>query len=232
MTDFKRIKAIDGLRGLSIVLVLLCHLDVPYFQGGFVGVDVFFVISGFVITRSLYDHFSDRGRITSFYERRSRRLLPSLMLTLLGCYSVFSLLYASADQQRLAKTTAWAARGVSNILCSQTAGYFDDASLENPLLHTWSLAVEEQFYILLALLLFVVRSAGIRDGNKIRSILLMAIAVGAFLSLALAIHLSHANSRFSYFMLPTRFWEIGFGSLLFLAGKKVHIPTHPLLLPL
>jgi peptidoglycan/LPS O-acetylase OafA/YrhL len=221
MIDFKRIKAIDGLRGLSILLVILCHLDVPWFRGGYVGVDVFFAISGYVITGSLYHHFADAKLISGFYERRARRLLPSLLATLLVCYGAFSLIYEAPDFRHLLEVGALAAIGASNFFFSRTTGYFDDSALENPLLHTWSLAVEEQFYILLAVFLFLVRSGGLRDAERIKRILLHFVAGGTLLSLALAVYLSHPNARFSYFQLPTRFWEIGSGSLLFFVSQKI-----------
>jgi peptidoglycan/LPS O-acetylase OafA/YrhL len=226
MNDFKRIQAIDGLRGFSILLVILCHLDVPYFHGGFVGVDVFFVISGFVITGSLYNHLADSNLVTSFYERRLRRLLPSLLATLLICFFAFSLRDEKGDLHNLAEATGWATLGLSNFLFSHTAGYFDDSSLENPLLHTWSLGVEEQFYVLFATFLVVARLICRRDGDRMKTLLLWSMALTTFLSLALSVHLSKSGGRLSYFLLPTRFWEIGAGSLLLLLTKRVSVPIY------
>lgn len=229
MADTRHIKPIDGLRGLSILLVILCHLDVPWFRGGFVGVDVFFVISGFVITNSLDKRLCDPDVIRAFYERRIRRLLPSLTLVAAACCAVFPFIKDSIDQSNLVRTAGWAIMGLSNFYFSRSAGYFDDTAQENPLLHTWSLAVEEQFYILFAVLLVLIRLVWPREQAGIRSKLFWSVAAGTIISLACSVLLSHANARFSYFMLPCRFWEIGAGSLLFLLSGKIRLRAHPLL---
>jgi len=218
--DFERIRSIDGLRGLSILLVLLCHLGIPGFSGGFVGVDVFFVISGFVITGSLYPHLCDPDLIASFYERRIRRLLPSLLVTVSICCLAFLLLYEADQRANLAMSTAFAILGLSNFYFSHNGGYFDDTSLDNPLIHTWSLAVEEQFYVLFTILLILARMAYLREPKTLPRALVVWMTIGTVLSLALSLYLSKANARFSYFLLPTRFWEIGVGSLLCFARER------------
>src|SRR5476649_1401810 len=150
-----RIRTLDGLRGASIIFVLLNHLGFWGFTGGYVGVDVFFVISDYVITRSIRDHYGDPDFLLSFYERRIRRLLPSLILTILFCYGMAQLFFDAADRLAINSSILPSVLGVSNFLFYKQAGYFDETSIEKPLLHTWSLSVEEQFYITYALLIFL-----------------------------------------------------------------------------
>ena len=146
---------VDGLRAVAVLAVVLCHAGFRALGGGFTGVDVFFTISGFVVTTSLLrdlsrDAFSFRG----FYARRAKRLAPALYL-MLSATLVFSLLFSFPDDTfHLAKNVLAVATMTSNIFLSKQTGYFDAAAADQPLLHTWSLSVEEQFYVVLPLLLF------------------------------------------------------------------------------
>jgi peptidoglycan/LPS O-acetylase OafA/YrhL len=148
---------IDGLRAVAIVPVVLFHAGVSAFPGGFVGVDVFFVISGFLIT-GLIRHEIDTGTfsLVNFYERRVRRLLPALFAMLLAVTVFAAWLMLPADLADYAKSVLATSLFASNFLFWQEAGYFGRAAEEIPLLHTWSLAVEEQFYILFPLFLVFV----------------------------------------------------------------------------
>ncbi|MGH7656940.1 MAG: acyltransferase family protein, partial [Gemmatimonadales bacterium] len=142
---------IEGLRAIAVLLIVAFHAGVPGFTGGFVGVDVFFVLSGYLITWLLVDEAERTGTINlgRFYARRARRLLPALALVLIVTLAVTALLYAPYEQRVLAKTWAATAFYASNIhFASDAMNYHGAAAETNPLLHTWSLSVEEQFYLL------------------------------------------------------------------------------------
>src|SRR5262249_20577180 len=139
---------IDGLRAVAVLPVVLFHLNISQFSGGFVGVDVFFVISGYLITRLISAEMADGGySVTNFYVRRARRIFPALFC-MCAVTAVFVLLFGlPSDARRFSSSLAAATLFVSNIYFYATADYFAAAAETQPLLHTWSLAVEEQFYI-------------------------------------------------------------------------------------
>jgi peptidoglycan/LPS O-acetylase OafA/YrhL len=143
---------IDGLRAAAVIPVLLYHADVAPFSGGYIGVDVFFVISGYLITSLIIeDHNDGRFSILRFYERRMRRIFPALFTVMFFCLAVGFLLFMPADFRRLGATVAATTLFSSNFLFVRQGGYFDSGTELKPLLHTWSLAVEEQYYILFPL---------------------------------------------------------------------------------
>jgi peptidoglycan/LPS O-acetylase OafA/YrhL len=212
---------IDGLRALAVLAVLGFHAGLTQFGGGFVGVDVFFVISGFVITAKIRaeveaGHFSVAG----FYERRIRRILPMLAATLLGTALAAPLLLPPEARDDLARSLAACAGFVSNLYFWKTSGYFDVAAQTRPLLHTWSLSVEEQFYLVIPLLLPVLlrRSAALAAGI----VLLAALA-----SFGLGLWLTPRAPTTSFYLLPTRAWELLIGSLPAFVGPG-SIPTRAL----
>ena len=145
---------IDGLRGVAVLLVLFFHLDLSPFEGGYIGVDVFFVISGYLISTILINKI-DNGTFSfkDFYLRRAKRLMPSMLfvviLSMLMAYVIFPL---SLFERSLKSSTA-AVLSFSNIFFFKESGYFDSSAHLKPLLHTWSLAVEEQFYLIFPFLL-------------------------------------------------------------------------------
>lgn len=199
---------IDGLRAVAVIAVLLFHTRVFHMFGGFVGVDIFFVISGFLITTLLLqDIGNNRFSIISFYERRGRRLLPALLLVL-GVASLAAnkllLPYDARDFGRQLLATLFFC---SNLLFARQTGYFDAPAEMKPLLHCWSLAVEEQFYILYPLFLFLVT----RYFKK-----RYALAIGTVLtaSLALSIHNLGSHSAANFYVPYTRAWELLIGGLL------------------
>jgi peptidoglycan/LPS O-acetylase OafA/YrhL len=210
-----RIKTLDGLRGLSIILVFLNHLGFGLFEGGYVGVDVFFVISGFVITRSIRNHYGDPDFLSAFYERRIRRLLPSLITTILVCYGISQLFFDASDRLTINSSILPSALGFSNLFFYKQAGYFDETSIEKPLLHTWSLSVEEQFYIAYALLIFLLHKPVFKSHTKPAAALRLILLLSATASLLLSACVTNKHGSFSYFLIPTRFWEIGLGCLAF-----------------
>jgi peptidoglycan/LPS O-acetylase OafA/YrhL len=206
---------IDGLRALAVVPVVFYHLGTNWVPGGFVGVDIFFVISGFLITGLLAAEI-DAGdySVARFYVRRARRIFPALFFMCL-CYAGFALVYylpneVEAFRQSLLATTLF----VSNIHFYLTQDYFGAAANTKPLLHTWSLAVEEQFYIVFPLLLFLLR----RRAPAAERWILLAMA-GA--SLAVSIHLSDADPTAAFYLPHSRAWELLIGSLLAVGGLPV-----------
>ncbi|MEX1231337.1 MAG: acyltransferase family protein [Planctomycetaceae bacterium] len=197
---------IDGLRAVAVLSVVFCHADFG-FQGGFVGVDVFFVISGYLITSLiLKDLAQGTFSLVDFWERRIRRILPALLVVTLitmiaGWFLMMPNAYAS-----LGKSVVGLALLVSNVQFWLETGYFQAAAEEKPLLHTWSLAVEEQFYLAVPLFLFLLA--------RIKRIGWASfIFVGsAILSLGLSIRETGGSGNF--YLLPTRAWELCVGSLL------------------
>ena len=214
---------IDGLRALAVLPVLLFHAGVPGFSGGFVGVDIFFVISGYLITSIiLADLQAERFRILSFYERRARRILPALFLVM-GVTLALSLAFlAPADLVDFAYSVLATTGFLSNFLFWYESGYFDSATEMKPLLHTWSLAVEEQYYLFFPVLLI-----GLWRLPK-RLFVGTMVVLGCF-SLALA----HWATTFAqdprvvsgaFYLLPTRGWELLAGAALALPAPQRAAP--------
>ncbi|PIQ44311.1 MAG: acyltransferase [Gammaproteobacteria bacterium CG11_big_fil_rev_8_21_14_0_20_46_22] len=142
-------KHIDGLRALAVVSVLFLHLGFSLFSGGYVGVDIFFVISGFLITNIIVKELENRGKFCfiNFYTRRANRILPALVFILALSFLLSAWLLNLAKFKIYGGSLATAAISFSNVFFYKQAGYFDIFSQSSPLLHTWSLGVEEQFYI-------------------------------------------------------------------------------------
>jgi peptidoglycan/LPS O-acetylase OafA/YrhL len=146
---------IDGLRAIAVLSVLLFHIDVTAFSGGYIGVDVFFVISGFLITRLIRDEILQSGRLSfaNFYLRRARRLLPSFLFTLAVCFVVAVFLFPPPLMEQFSGSLLYSIISLANVHFWGQSGYFDTTSIYKPLLHIWSLSVEEQFYLVWPLLL-------------------------------------------------------------------------------
>ncbi|MDI1253504.1 acyltransferase family protein [Thermomonas sp.] len=221
--DYRR--HIDGLRALAVLAVVAYHAGVPWVQGGFVGVDVFFVISGFLITGLLFREFSTTGDISlvGFYERRVRRLAPALLLVLaatLALGSVF-LVPVGGEQQGLAKSAIATVLLVSNFyFANATGGYFDAPAAAQPLLHTWSLSVEEQFYLVWPGLMLLLgrwsHRRGIGFDRPLGGLLVLVFVV----SLALSIITTASHREFAFFGSPTRAWEFAAGGLVYVFATK------------
>jgi peptidoglycan/LPS O-acetylase OafA/YrhL len=208
-----------------VAVVVGYHVDLPGFGGGFVGVDVFFVISGFLITALLLDELRQRGSIDllAFYVRRARRLLPVFFVVVAATLllGAFLLLPFGGEQQGLAYSTRAAALYVSNVYFAQTTrGYFDMPSDLVPLLHTWSLAVEEQFYLVGPLVLiacaWAARHRKWRVGVVIAAVLAVVFAASLTYS-SLASAAGGKAARFAFFGLPSRAWELAMGAGIALA---------------
>ena len=173
---------IDGLRALAVIPVILFHAGFELFSGGFVGVDVFFVISGYLITTILIEDIEkNRFSLTSFYERRARRILPALFFVMFICIPFAWMWMLPSQMKDFSQSLIAVSFFASNILFWRESGYFDAAAEEKPLLHTWSLAVEEQYYVLFPIFLFFAWRYG---KNKV----FWMIVVFAVLSLARISH--------------------------------------------
>lgn len=149
-------REIDGLRAVAVLPVVLFHAGFELFSGGYVGVDIFFVISGYLITTIILAELeNDRFSLTGFYERRARRILPALALVVLACIPAALWLMNPAQLTDFSNSIIAVSLFSSNLLFWRESGYFSAAAEEKPLLHTWSLAVEEQYYILFPLFLML-----------------------------------------------------------------------------
>ncbi|RMR09577.1 Acyltransferase 3 [Pseudomonas syringae pv. helianthi] len=199
---------IDGLRALAVIPVILFHAGLPLFSGGFVGVDIFFVISGYLITSIISAQmFAGRFSLIDFYERRARRILPALYVMMLICLPVAWLTLDPSDLKYFAKSLVAVPTFSSNVLFWLESGYFDATAELKPLLHTWTLAVEEQYYLFFPLLLMLAWGMG----RKWLIALLIGIALA---SLTLAELGAHQNASNAFYLLPARAWELLTGSFI------------------
>lgn len=199
---------IDGLRALAVVPVILFHAGFKVFSGGYIGVDIFFVISGYLITTILLvERTNGTFSIVQFYERRARRILPALFFVMLACLPFAWLWLLPEDMKSFSQSLIAVPAFVSNFLFWKTSGYFDIAAELKPLLHTWSLAVEEQYYLLFPPLLMFAW----RFGRRVVLTLMLLLFV---CSLLLAQWASVAQPDAAYYLLLTRGWEMMVGSLV------------------
>jgi len=202
-----RSREIDGLRAIAVLAVLLAHAGVPFFSGGFVGVDIFFVISGFLITKIIV-HELEEGTfsIGRFYERRARRILPALFFVVATCL-IAGWVTMSADAfENLGQSVVATVLFSNNILLNLTSGYWETESSFKPLLHTWSLGVEEQYYILVPIILIIIA----RSSRPRFATVLSILAVFSFVTALVA---QPFAPNFVFYELPTRAWELAAGGL-------------------
>ncbi len=210
---------IDGLRAFAIVSVITNHFNKEILPGGYLGVDIFFVISGYVITSSLYGR-NDKSFtefITRFYERRIKRLVPALSLFVL--ISSITICFFNSRPEISLWTGLTSLFGVSNIyLLAQSTDYFAKSTELNVFTHTWSLGVEEQFYLLFP---FIVWFSGLGSKNKngARNLFII-VGILSIASLLGFINLYQSNQSAAYFLMPYRFWEMASGCLIFLGFEK------------
>jgi peptidoglycan/LPS O-acetylase OafA/YrhL len=205
---------IDGLRSVAVLSVVLFHLGTPYIPGGFTGVDIFFVISGYLITGIIADEMHEsRFSLADFYRRRALRILPPL-LVVLAITSLISLaLLLPVEVAEYGQTLVWSVLFFSNVYFYKEINYFNPEAKFNPLLHTWSLAVEEQFYIIVPIILWILFRY---FKNFIRPLFVFTVIVSFVLS-AVFVFISQSAT---FYMLPTRYWEMGVGAIL--ALYKLH----------
>lgn len=202
-------KEIDGLRAIAVLPVILFHAGIMGFSGGYIGVDIFFVISGYLITTIILEEKSnDEFSIVNFYERRTRRIIPALSFVLIFTTIASYLLMPADLLKSYSNSLVSVSTFASNIYFYLSSGYFDTAASEKPLLHTWSLAVEEQYYLFFPIMVALLWSLG-------KKTLFSIIVIISCISLMLAQYLSYKHSiDANFYLIFSRAWELFFGSIL------------------
>lgn len=214
---------IEGLRALAIVLVVADHAGLPGFAGGFVGVDIFFVISGYLITGLLLAEYRDTGRIAfaSFYARRFRRLLPALLLMMATTAIAAWMLLPPSGQAYQAMAGAAASTWMSNLYFAfEHVDYFGAAAESNIYLHTWSLGVEEQFYLAWPLLIAMLlrhRHGGASGGTAI-AIAMPVLLLAGWVACA---WLTQVSAKYAFYLMPARAWQFAAGAVACLYGPRL-----------
>ncbi len=217
MLDFQYKKNIQFLRGLSVIFVFLYHSNISYFQKGYLGVDIFFVISGYVITQRIFQNYETDKKINlfEFYLKRIKRIIPNLFFIVSFTYIIY-LLFGPPDLS-LWNETLSALLGVSNIYyIINDIGYFENV-FDDPLAHTWSLGVEEQFYLFYPFLIF---SIFWTSKNKFLNLQVTFILI-FFISLFFFKNQIETNPSLGFYLSPLRFWELIFGGILFLNTHRI-----------
>ena len=203
---------VDGLRAVAVLAVLLYHLGVPPVSGGFVGVDIFFVISGYLITGIiLSEAAASRFSFADFYARRVRRLLPALIAAIALTFLLAAVLFAPEDLRRASVSTVAALLGASNISFWAESGYFDVTGILKPLLHTWSLAVELQFYLVWPAFLLLLHRFG-------QAFVLAGIIATIIAGTAASIWILQHDPSAAFYLSPFRMHEFAIGAFVVFAG--------------
>lgn len=214
---------IEGMRGIAIGLVLLAHSGLAFAEGGYIGIDVFFVISGFLITTLLVREHQRSGTISlpAFYARRIRRLLPAAAVVLLAIVVLAQLMFSPVRNELLSGDVLSAlAYFVNWHLAAQSVDYFAQGFDASPVQHFWSLAVEEQFYVVWPVTMLILATIALRLGRPVRPTLGIAAAVAGIGSLAYSAYFTGESPTVAYFSTLTRIWELAFGALL----AVLHLP--------
>jgi peptidoglycan/LPS O-acetylase OafA/YrhL len=217
-------REIDGLRAVAVIPVMLFHAGFGLFGGGFVGVDVFFVISGYLITSIIIAELeAGKFSIVNFYERRARRILPALFFVMALCIPAAWLWLLPDDMEGFSQSLVAVTMFSSNILFWQQSGYFDVAAELKPLLHTWSLGVEEQFYVVFPLFLALTWKLG----KSWIVVILMFLAAASLTLTQLGVL---RNPTATFFLLPTRGWELAIGAFaaIYLSKQRHDVVGRPL----
>ena len=214
---------IDGLRALAVLPVILFHAGFEWFSGGFVGVDVFFVISGYLITTIIISEMAEKKfSIVNFYERRARRILPALFFVMAACLPFAWLWLTPTDLKDFGQSLVAVSTFSSNILFWLESGYFDTSAELKPLLHTWSLAVEEQYYILFPIFLMLTWRLGLKW-------ILILLSIVFLISLGVAQWGAYNMPSAAFFLLPTRGWELLIGVFAaFYLKYNTHLKSYSL----
>ncbi|WP_353353761.1 acyltransferase family protein [Intrasporangium sp. DVR] len=208
---------IEGLRSIAVLFVLIYHLGVDRLSGGFAGVDIFFVISGFLITSGLLTEAERSGTVSllKFYARRARRLLPAATVVLVATALVGWQVMPRSEWSDLSTDVIAAALYVVNwALAFRAVDYLAEDAAVSPVQHYWSLSVEEQFYVIIPVMMIVLAWVARRFGFSIRRIITIALAVIVAVSLVYSIRYTDSSPQTAYFYSTTRAWELGIGSLL------------------
>jgi peptidoglycan/LPS O-acetylase OafA/YrhL len=211
---------LDGIRAIAVLSVIVYHLSISLLPGGYLGVDIFFVLSGYLITNIIWrEAISKRFSVARFYERRCRRILPALVVLLIAVSAFAALILLPIDLEGVAKSALATMVFAANIYFFNDTGYFTQVAEQKPLLHVWSLGVEEQFYIIFPLLVVLC----IRWRRSTLIPLTSALVLLSFLSNILADKMALLSGAF--YLLPARAWEIGAGALLALVPPpSISIP--------
>ncbi|HNY42798.1 MAG TPA: acyltransferase family protein, partial [Bryobacteraceae bacterium] len=208
--------ALDGIRAVAILAVLVFHVSPTVLRGGFAGVDVFFVLSGFLITSIIIHDLRNRDfSFREFYLRRAQRLLPNMVAMVMGVLVLWALWMPPTSASQPGRHGMWALLNLSNIhIWRHLGGYWGDAAEQAPLTHTWSLAIEEQFYLLFPLTLFLLSRW--MDERRVRLVLSLA-AVVSFVACAIG---TFIQPTATFYSLPTRSWELLLGSIIAISRKS------------
>ena len=210
-------KDVDGLRAIAVILVILSHFKVPFFDGGFIGVDIFFVISGFVISRLiLVQRSNDNFSLSTFYIKRVKRLAPALLVMVFLSLGAFGVILSPQDLIKSLEGSLWISAYLANVFhWLNYGGYFSESASSAPFLHTWSLAIEEQFYLLWPLLFIALYR---KNSNKLLVIVVSLLVASSALISELSLNFTFGAS---YYLLPTRAFELGIGCLIGLLGPQI-----------
>jgi len=212
-------KDIDGLRALAVMSVIIFHLKPTLLPSGFIGVDIFFVISGFLITKILLRELqTNQFSFSKFYIRRIRRIFPALFVMLFFSFIIAILILGTRDLLWFCKTLKYSTAQISNFLFQEKVEYFDTKYKNTPLLHTWSLGVEEQFYLFFPLILYFIVKF-----KKQQNFIFYIMIFLSLISLILSQYLLITHPKIAFFSLPSRFWELGIGAIL--AFEKIKISS-------
>ena len=207
MKVFRRID-IDSLRAVSVISVIIFHLDQSFFPNGYLGVDIFFVISGYVITRSILKKYKEKKfKFLNFYFNRIKRIFPVLLVVLLTTFLLALFVLLTADLKRFLESLITSLGFVSNFYFWITGGYFSTNDQLKPLLHLWSLSVEEQFYLFFPFFIFL----AFKLSKKINFYLFLTFTI-LFISFCLNLFfISKGHRDVIFFMFPARIWQFGLG---------------------
>jgi peptidoglycan/LPS O-acetylase OafA/YrhL len=197
---------IDGLRAIAVICIILFHAGLNTFQGGFLGVDIFFVISGYLITKIIHlDLSNNEFKFSQFYKRRIGRILPALLFMVIGTYLASWILFLPGPHKIVGQYAITSLLSGSNILLHiKSQDYFGLENSGNPLFHTWSLGVEEQFYAIVPILMAI----GYKFGFKSRE-----VGITIFLTSITIYFIAKNNQTFNFYMMPTRAWELSLGMI-------------------
>lgn len=210
---------IQGLRAIAVMAVIMFHLDSALLPGGFLGVDFFFVLSGFLMAQVLTRDVELGGhvRIKEFYKRRLKRLLPAMFVVTLLSFPIAYFVLLPSDMMDYSASMVGVVTLTLNKMIANNIGYFSPLAETQPLLHFWSLMVEIQFYLLIPLVFRLL--------TRHRKVLISFLCVVVLVSLAWSQHLSFEDPKDNYFLLPSRLWQLCLGCLLFFVSEKNHLRT-------
>lgn len=215
----------QGLRAIAILLVLLAHAELGIVPAGFIGVDVFFVLSGYLISglllRELYQH--DKIALLNFYTRRIKRLLPALLLMLSVSFALGVLLLSGFEARKQLASAPFSLTWTSNLYFAfASVDYFDELSKRDLFLHTWSLGVEEQFYLIWPIILIILYKAGkclSLSNRNISWLLLIGLGVICFASFLLSLYWTKSKPEAAFYLMPARIWQLSLGAIAYLLSQ-------------